>query len=92
MHNRALLRRRQTLNFKVAKKLPSDPSLLEKPISDLKSLKKPECFGSFVRRCSEPSLQRLNFLADMNIKAAMDINPNGIPFTVKDHLRVCDLI
>lgn len=45
-----------------------------------------------MKRITLPEHQELNFLADININNALEINSEGIPFTVKDHLKVKNLI
>ena len=39
-----------------------------------------------------PHHKKLNFLADINLEDALKINPEGIPFTVKDHIKVSGLV
>jgi hypothetical protein len=51
-----------------------------------------EVFNTFVCRNLNPKIKELNGLADINIERALKKNPKGIPFTVKDHLKVDGMI
>lgn len=61
-------------------------------LSSLQKLKQEEVFNTFTCRNLIPSIRKLNGLADVNITRALIKNNTGIPFTVKDHLKVEGMI
>ena len=87
LRSRAALQKRQRQNIDKAKNLPSDPTLLNLSLEELSKKNCKERFGTFVSRCTEQQHLNLKFLADMNIEQALKTNPEGIPITVKDHIK-----
>jgi hypothetical protein len=72
--------------------LKVDESLLDKNIAELIQINKEEVFNTFACRILNPKVKELNSLADVNVERALKKNSKGVPFTVKDHLKVDGMI
>ena len=92
--NRQFLLKRQSDQLKLIEPLKNkiDNTLLDKNISELVKINKEEVFNTFACRTLNPKFRELNSLADVNIERALSRNPTGVPFTVKDHLKVDGMI
>lgn len=55
-------------------------------------INKEEVFNTFACRTLNKKFRELNSLADVNVERALNRNPTGVPFTVKDHLKVDGMI